>query len=46
MALSYLAAGLSYLEHNCGVQKTLIRAFCYIFVVWYSLGEGPVPLVR
>lgn len=45
MGVFFLIAGLSYIEKDCMIQTHMVRAFCYLFVASYSLGEGPVPLV-
>lgn len=43
MAWTLLAAGLFFLVPNAKAQLGLVALFIYIFAMFYSPGEGPVP---
>lgn len=45
MSVLQLAIGLSFSAFEAH-RNGLVVAFAYIFCVTYSIGEGPVPLVR
>lgn len=42
MALTMLAAGLSFLDENPTTRAGLVITFIFLFVMAYSLGQGPV----
>lgn len=41
MAICMLGASLSFLRHNETARYGLVGAFMFLFVMFYSLGQGP-----